>query len=172
MLTCSEPSVAGTMLTDSIPDWYYDGDLSGDEVGYSLGTAGDVNGDGYDDVIVGAAQDGVSVDKEGVAYVFHGSPGGLSTLPDWTVGSGVKGARFGAAVGTAGDVNGDDYDDVIVGAYGYKDDQGQVGAVFVFLGSENGLSTTPDWTFVGDQKDAHLGVSVGTAGDVERRWLQ
>jgi hypothetical protein len=162
----SGPGVDGTMLVDAIPNWYYEGDQSGDEVGYSLGTAGDVNGDGHDDVIVGAAQDTVSVDREGVAYVFYGSPAGLSTLPDWTVGSGQKGSRFGAAVGTAGNVNGDDYDDVIVGAYGYKVDQGQVGAVFVFLGSEDGLSTTPDWTLVGDQKDAHLGASVGTAGDV------
>ncbi len=161
-----EQGVEDTLPADSIPDWYYEGDLSGDEVGYSLGTAGDVNDDGYDDVIVGAAQDTISIDREGAAYVFYGSPAGLSTLPDLTMAGGQKGSRFGAAVGSAGDVNGDDYDDVIVGAYGYKEDAGQVGAVFVFLGSETGLSSTPDWTLVGDQKDSHLGAAVSTAGDV------
>jgi hypothetical protein len=147
-------------------DWYFDGDQSGDEVGYSVAAAGDVNGDGYEDVIVGAPHDTDTLYKEGVAYLFYGSPAGLSAVPQWTVGSGQKGALFGASVGTAGDVNDDGYDDVIVGAYGYKNAETQAGATFVFHGSDTGLKTTPDWTFVSGQGAADLGYSVGTAGDV------
>jgi hypothetical protein len=134
-----------------------------------VAAAGDVNRDGYDDILVGAPYDRVSIDREGVAYLFYGSPGGLSTIPDWTYGSGQQGSRFGAAVGSAGDINDDGYDDVIIGAYEYKQvDGGKVGAVFVFYGSEGGLrDDTHDWMFLGVQKDAELGISVGSAGDVD-----
>jgi hypothetical protein len=148
--------------------WTFDGDESGDEMGYAVATAGDVNGDGYDDVIVGARKDSGTASGEGLVYLFYGSPQGPSNQPDWRYGTGQKGSRLGVAVGTAGDVNGDGYDDVIVGADEYKQpDGGKVGAAFVFYGSKQGpREDEPDWTFVGDQKDARLGCSVGTAGDV------
>ncbi len=148
------------------PDWFWEGDQSGDEVGHSVGSAGDVNHDGFDDVIVGAPHDTYGVSTEGVAYVFYGSFPGLSDVPDWQIGGGQQGALFGASVAGAGDVNGDDYDDVIVGAPGYKNGQTRTGAAFVFHGASWGLQPTPDWTFVGDQKDENLGISVGPAGDV------
>ena len=147
-------------------DWIAEGDQAAAEFGYSVGTAGDVNGDGYDDVIVGAPRYDNGVYREGAVFVFHGSPTGLSTSSNWTVGSQQTGARFGSSVGTAGDVNGDGYDDVIVGAYEYNNGQTKAGAVFVFHGSDTGLSTTLNWTLVSDQGSANLGISVGTAGDV------
>jgi hypothetical protein len=148
-------------------DWYYEGDQDGEQVGYAVGTAGDVNGDGYADLIVGAPRDTATVYKEGVAYVFYGGNLGLGADPDWTVGGGQQGSRFGSAVGTAGDVNGDGFADVIVGAPEYKNGQTHAGAAFVFHGSPAGLSTTPDWSFVSDQNAAKLGASVGTAGKVD-----
>jgi len=54
------------------------GDVNGDWLGYAVGTAGDVNGDDYADVIIGAPNDKNTVDKEGVVYVYHGSAGGLT----------------------------------------------------------------------------------------------
>ncbi len=151
-------------------DWTQDGDHDGEQLGYAVGTAGDVNGDGYSDVIVGAPTDVYTSDKVGMAYVFHGGGGGLSSSlnPDWTA-TGIKGSFFGGAVGTAGDVNDDGYDDVIVGAPAYKNPiigLGTQGAVFVFYGSSGGLAETPGWSLIGEQKDSGLGIAVGTAGDV------
>ncbi len=156
-------------VADIIYAWIYDGDQSSAQFGYSVATAGDVNGDGYDDVIVGARFYSHTLYKEGAAFVFYGSRGGLSVAPDWQVGGGQTGSRFGAAVGTAGDVNDDGYDDVIVGAPEYTleiQSQSREGRAYVYYGSASGLSATPDWIIEGDQGSAFLGDSVGTAGDV------
>jgi len=150
------------------PSWSADGDQDSARFGYSVGTAGHVNDDDFDDLVVGAPwYDNGQVD-EGRVYVYLGSEGGLSAEPDWTAEGDQAGARFGYAVGTAGDVDGDGYDDVIVGAPWYDDGElGDAGRAYVFLGSEGGLSAEPDWTAEGDQAGARFGFSVGTAGDVD-----
>jgi len=164
LLNASLAAATGSAVVYSVdPDWVYQSTVKGSRLGYSIGTAGDVNGDGYDDVIVGAPQY-TFTENEGAAFVFYGSSGGLSSTPALTIAGGQKGSRFGASVGTAGDVNGDGYDDVIVGAPEYG--QPAVGRAYVFAGSESGLITTTYWVFDGDRKDAQVGCSVGTAGDV------
>ena len=78
-----------------------------------MGRAGDVDGDGYDDIIVGAD----SYDEnQGAVFVYYGSGLGPSKTPDWIAESEQVASSFGNSVATAGDVNGDGYDDVIVGA--------------------------------------------------------
>ena len=145
-------------------DWIADGGPGSVHFGYSVGTAGDVNGDGYADVIIGAPLYHNGQNGEGQAVVYHGGPGGLTTgSADWTAESDQFNANFAHAVGTAGDVNGDGYGDVIIGAHQYNDG---AGGVFVYHGSPGGLSVSPEWTAWGDQGGAYLGVSVGTAGDV------
>ncbi len=166
-----EPALRPMTVDDPLTFyWDYDGDQQAEDgFGYSVGTAGDVNNDGHDDIIVGAPVYSDTVYREGVVFVFYGSESGLSNTPDWHFGSGQQGARFGASVGTAGDVNGDGYDDVIIGAPEYTQGiqyQSKEGQVYVFYGSADGLSTTPDWILKGDQSNALLGASVGTAGDV------
>jgi hypothetical protein len=135
-----------------------------------VATSGDVNGDGYTDVIVGAPYYDNGHGAEGRAYVYHGSASGLSTTPAWTAESNQGNARLGS-VATAGDVNGDGYADVIIGAYFYFAGQTREGAAFVYHGSATGLGPdgTPqnaDWWVESNQYDAQLGGSVGTAGDV------
>jgi hypothetical protein len=129
--------------------------------GASVASAGDVNGDGYGDLIVGAAGAGGG----GSAYVYLGSATGLVSVPASTV-TGPDGASglFGSAVASAGDVNGDGYADVLVGASGVAD---YTGRAYVYFGGAAGLATAPAVTLGGpDGPGAMFGVSVAGAGDV------
>jgi hypothetical protein len=156
-------SAAGLSPT---PAWTAEGDQAFAAFGNSVGTAGDVNGDGYADVIVGAfAFDNGQAD-EGRAFAYLGSAAGLSPTPAWTAEGDQVGARFGISVATAGDVNGDGYADVIVGADGFDNGQADEGRAFTYLGSAAGLSPTPAWTAESDQASPWFGFSVATAGDV------
>jgi len=147
-------------------DWMAESDQMDAKFGGSVSSAGDVNGDGYDDVIVGAYYSYNRHDDKGRAFVYHGSPSGLSTTADWTAESDQESARFAWSVASAGDVNGDGYDDVIVGAKRYDNGQNDEGRAFVYHGSGSGLSATADWTAESDQEDAYFGRSVSSAGDV------
>lgn len=148
------------------PAWVAEGDQVRGLFGRSVATAGDVNGDGYQDVIVGAPYyDNGEVD-EGRVFVYYGSPSGPSTIAGWTAESNQASANLAVSAGTAGDVNGDGYDDVIVGCAGYDSGQTDEGRALVYYGSETGLSTAPAWTAEIDQEFAYFGLSVGAAGDV------
>ena len=67
------------------PSWSATGNQSDAHFGYSVAPAGDVNGDGYADVLVGARSFDSGEQNEGRAFVYHGSPDGLSSSPDWFV---------------------------------------------------------------------------------------
>ena len=134
--------------------------------GYSVSSAGDVNGDGYSDVLVGAIFDDNGESGEGRAYLYHGSASGLSTTATWTGESNQAVAYYGNSVSSAGDVNGDGYSDVLVGAYYFKKDSGQ-GRAYLYHGSATGLSTTAAWTGeASNQTGSQYGKSVSSAGDV------
>jgi len=145
--------------------WSRGSNQEGTRFGYSVSTAGDVNGDGYSDVIVGAPYWDNPTQNEGGAWVYHGSASGLSATSNWHTEIEEYG-QYGYAVSTAGDVNGDGFSDVIVGAPYWAHGQDQEGGAWVYLGSRDGLSVTWDWRREGHQAYAHLGWSVSTAGDV------
>ena len=147
-------------------DWTAESDQEYAYFGVSVSTAGDVNGDGYSDVIVGVHYYDNRQANEGRAFVYSGSALGLSPTPDWVAESNQAYAHFGVSVSTAGDVNGDGYSDIIVGAYGYNNFQSNEGRVFMFYGSKRGLSTQVDWSAESNQAGAYFGISVSTAGDV------
>ncbi len=147
-------------------DWSDESNFANTKMGHSVGTAGDVNGDGYGDIIVGAyLYDGLGT-NDGRVYAYYGSPSGPSAAADLIIDSGQGGAQFGIQVSTAGDVNGDGYSDIIVGAIGYDNGEADEGRVFVFRGSPTGLSATAAWTAESNQAGAQFGWAVGTAGDV------
>jgi hypothetical protein len=114
-------------------------------LGLSVGTVGDVNGDGYDDLF---ATFGVGAR----VLVFHGSASGPSGRRDWRA--------LGDAIGSAGDINRDGFDDVIVGEVGFGPN------ALVLAGSPGGLGREPILVIEGTEKNEALGASVGTAGDV------
>ncbi|MBN1581499.1 MAG: FG-GAP repeat protein, partial [Anaerolineae bacterium] len=147
-------------------DWFAESDQDNAKFGHSAGTAGDVNGDGYADVIIGAIYYDNGNTDEGRAFVYYGSSTGLGDTPGWVVENNQAGSAFGYSTGTAGDVNGDGYDDVIIGADRYDNGQTDEGRGYVYQGSATGLSTTANWTVDGDQSGARLGLSSGTAGDI------
>ena len=141
-----------------------------------VGSAGDVNGDGYDDVIVGAyLYDDTSFGEEGAAWIFHGGPSGIPDGTPATADTVLQGDQlfgfFGWDVAGAGDVNGDGYADVIVGAYLYDAGETDEGAAFVFHGGASGVADggpgTADAQLESDQDSAQFGWSVAPAGDVD-----
>jgi hypothetical protein len=96
--------------------------LVGDDAGWSVSGAGDVNGDGFDDVIIGSPYNDAGGPNSGSAYVIFGRAGGFSNidLANLTPAQGFKiqGSHFaGLSVSSAGDVNGDGFNDMIVGTF-------------------------------------------------------
>jgi hypothetical protein len=153
----------GPALTES---WVVWGTQDQQDFGTSVSHAGDVNGDGYDDVIVGSPYYDNPEPLEGRAYLYLGSPTGAQLTASWTAESNQAGAQFGFSVSAAGDVNGDGFADVLVGAPHFDNVASDSGRVYLFLGSPSGLSAAPDWTYQLSSENAQLGYSVSQAGDI------
>jgi hypothetical protein len=143
------------------------GAQQGARLGFRVASAGDVDGDGYDDVVIGEYLYDDPQTNAGAAYVYRGSSAGLAAIPDWSTSGGQAGAFLGNYVSSAGDVNGDGYDDVLIGALNYDNGQTDEGVVYAYLGSSVGLDTSAHWTREGDQGGAGFGFSLGAAGDVD-----
>lgn len=121
------------------------GEAIGDGIGFSVSAAGDVNGDGVDDVIIGS-------ESADVSYVLFGSTGTLQGQFFLTDIDGNNGFRITAATGfdqagisvsAAGDVNGDGIDDIIIGAnYADSNSNANAGSSYVLFGSSSGFNNT------------------------------
>ena len=155
-LTVTLVSTPPTNIT-YVPLFTFDGDSAGDQFGRVVSGAGDVNGDGVNDVIVGADDDNNGRDS-GSARVLSGSDG--SVLYSFEGESRMD--YFGFSVSGAGDVNGDGFDDLIVGALGVGDDTARRGCAWVYSGVDGSIL----YKFDGDGFDDRLGRSVSGAGDV------
>ena len=127
-----------------------------DASGHSVSSAGDVNGDGYDDLIIGARGADPNGDRSGETYVVYGgasAPGtdgvlDLSAL-DGTNGFTLNGIdvrdESGYSVSSAGDVNGDGYDDLVIGARLADPNEGRSGETYVIYGGAVAPGAEASW---------------------------
>jgi hypothetical protein len=145
------------------PDWATESNQDRCYYGTSVSSAGDVNGDGYADVLAGADKYDNGNYDEGRVVLFSGSPAGLASTPSWTIEGNGEQVYLGSCVATAGDVNHDGYSDVLIGLVNYFNGYGRAP---VYFGSPTGVPGAPSWIAAGDQPNGWFGYSAAGAGDV------
>ena len=142
-----------------------------DQAGHSVSSAGDVDADGYDDLLVGALFHASGGDSAGAAYLVLGPVSGeadLSAAAAKLVGEEPV-DYAGSSVSSAGDVDADGYDDLLVGAPYQSYDSVSTGAAYLLLGPVSGevdLSAAAA-KLVGEARNDRAGYSVSSAGDVD-----
>ncbi len=158
------------------------GAAAGDQSGISVSGAGDINGDGIDDVIIGA---NLSNSSAGSSYVVFGTTSGfpnplkledINGINGFSINGVTNGDQSGTSVSAAGDVNGDGTDDLIIGAY-LADSSGgnDMGSSYVVFGTDSGLPNPFDLDDInglngfiinGESAGDYSGLSVHSAGDM------
>lgn len=159
-------SIAIVSAQSPLPDATRESDQASANFGYAVSSAGDVNGDGFDDVIVGAYNYDAGQTNEGRVFIYHGSATGIPLLPTITLECDQANASFGFSLSSAGDVNGDGFSDIIVGAPLYDAGQINEGRVFIYHGSATGILSSPAVTIESNQSSAYFGQSISKAGDI------
>ncbi|KAA3614272.1 MAG: hypothetical protein DWQ01_00795 [Planctomycetota bacterium] len=139
--------------------WSHQGVQFSSHLGSAIAAAGDVNGDGFGDLIVGDTNfEAPPGSNSGAAMVISG----LDSSPLWLWTGLTHAEQFGSALDGGGDVNGDGVPDLIVGAHGSVHSGIQGGSAFVYSGSQG----TELWRFNGLNDGDRMGASVAIAGDV------
>ncbi|WP_445636437.1 hypothetical protein NSTC745_01338 [Nostoc sp. DSM 114161] len=160
------------------------GNVAGDQLGVSVSSAGDINSDGFDDLLIGGAFADPNGTNSGQSYVVFGkstgfgatlNPSTLNGSNGFTINGIAAGNQLGVSVNTAGDVNGDGFDDLILGAF-FADPNGtNSGQSYVVFGKSTGFSATLDlstlngsngFVIYGIAANDNSGNSVSSAGDI------
>ncbi len=174
-------------IVDGVGGFVIEGEEDADRAGRAVAAGGDINGDSFDDILVGAFRHDVNGDSSGRAYIVFGKPDtaavDLKELLAQQQGISIDGAYprdyAGFSMAGAGDINGDGFDDVIVGAYGASANaQPDAGRAYIIYGRPESQSLTlaqvanpidPDVNdgvvVLGQNEGAYTGFSVSMAGD-------
>lgn len=154
-----------TSANDTAANVIITGTLASGKLGFSV-SLGDINGDGYSDLLIGA--NGVTANL-GKAYIFYGSTSGIASANDTAANVIITGTAAGGQLGnsvSAGDVNGDGYADLFVGAFIVS---ANLGKAYIYYGSASGITNANDTaanvTITGTVANLNLGYSV-SCGDV------
>ncbi len=153
----------------SAAQWVVNSPANGQRFGASVANAGDVNGDGFSDLVVGDPQASPGANMAaGRVVVYYGGAIGFEASP-LVLDGGFAGTEFGNSVASAGDVNGDGYGDVIVGWHrSTQFGQLNAGSVLIYFGSAMGLGTRAEVNFTSFIPGEDMGYRVAGAGDINR----
>jgi hypothetical protein len=160
------------------------GEVAGDRSGSSVNAAGDINGDGIDDLIIGAYAASPNGSYSGASYVVFGkrtpfaatlNVSALTGPNGFQISGDAAGDRSGSSASAAGDINGDGVDDLIIGAYGADPNGSYSGASYVIFGKLTAFAATLNLSALtgsngfqisGEVADDRSGISVSAAGDI------
>lgn len=174
--SCYEGWSSSVEIVEEVAHLTLMGESQGDQAGTTVASAGDVDGDGLSDIIIGAGNDAGGYNA-GAAYLFFGA--GLSSAGALNLAEAdykFTGANMddwvGGAVSSAGDVDGDGFDDLLIGAHqidlGGADAGGAYLVMAANLGQDELISVdNADLVMVGEAPDDNTGIALSGAGDVD-----
>lgn len=160
-LALTRPLLAGSLSLQRT----YEGEAAADQFGFALAAAGDVDHDGFGDMIVGANVNDMLVTSGGKVYLYLGGTT-LPATPSLVFAGEVDRGYAGGAVAGQGDLDGDGYGDWVVGAPGIGVDGTLPGQVYVFLGAAE-PDASPDLVIQGEAPAGQFGAAVCLAPDLD-----
>ena len=161
--------------SNSAPDASFDGVSQDDKSGVAMGSAGDIDGDGVDDIAIGAPTANYNgAADSGAVYVFVNSPAGSFSLGDAAAilypeaqGGTRSDVHLGRSLAAVGDIDQDGHNDLVVGAKKSDQNGANSGALYLYFGPLSGTYLAPHGVFAGESAGDEAGISVAAVGDID-----
>ena len=174
-------SVSDTLsITLSNTDASFYGENANDRAGLAISGAGDVNKDGFNDILIGAPENEDGGVDAGKVYIIFGQPTNQwhndVNLTDANASFiGESSSDFlGCAVAGGGDPNKDGYSDILIGAYGNEEGGSGAGKTYLLIGQPTmawgtnlNISSEAALSFIGERDNSHSGEALAWVGDVD-----
>jgi len=149
------------------PAWHTVGTVTGERRGWSVDAGGDLDGDGYADVVT---SDCLRRDDRGRAFghvrIYHGGPSGPGPAPPRLLPAELQVASFVTITRAVGDVNGDGFQDLLATEQNWNGEHRNQGRVRIYRGGPQGLGEQETWSLLGDPQSSAFGTFVVPLGDV------